>query len=77
MRHRSDVHYLLEANSYWLRYTKLWGPVLLLNLCDGGQLQTLLPSITARLTPDMQERILLIIILIRIIKVLIIIQLGK
>ena len=59
MRHRSDVHYLLEANSYWLRYTKLWGPVLLLNLCDGGQLQTLLPSITARLTPDMQERILL------------------
>ena len=59
MRHRSDVDYLLEANSYWLRYTKLWGPVLLLNLCDGGQLQTLLPSITARLTPDMQERILL------------------
>ena len=59
MRHRSDVDYLLEANSYWLRYTKLWGPVLLLNLCDGGQLQTLLPSITARLTPTMQERILL------------------
>ena len=59
MRHSSDVNYLLEANSYWLRYTKLWGPVLLLNLCDGGQLQTLLPSITARLTPTMQERILL------------------
>ena len=59
MRHRSDVDYLLEANSYWLRYTKLWGPVLLLNLCDGGQLQTLLPSITGRLTPTMQERILL------------------
>jgi len=59
MRHSSDVDYLLEANSYWLRYTKLWGPVLLLSLCDGGQLQTLLPSITARLTPDMQERILL------------------
>jgi hypothetical protein len=31
--HVSD--YLLEANSYRLRYTKLWGPVLLLNLCDG------------------------------------------
>ena len=59
MRHSSDVDYLLEANSYWLRYTKLWGPVLLLNFCDGGQIQTLLPSITARLTPAMQERILL------------------
>jgi hypothetical protein len=55
----SDVEYLLEANAYWLRYSKLWGPVLLLSLCDGGQIQTLLPSVTNRLSPPMQERILL------------------
>ena len=59
MHSTSDVEYLLEANAYWLRYSKLWGPVLLLNLCDGGQIQTLLPSVTARLSPPMQERILL------------------
>ena len=59
MKHTSDVDYLLGANSYWLRYSKLWGPNLLLNLCEGGQIQTLLPSVTARLTPAMQERILL------------------
>ena len=55
----SDVEYLLEANAYWLRYSQLWGPVLLFSLCDGGQIQTLLPSVTARLSPPMQERILL------------------
>jgi hypothetical protein len=59
MQHTSDVDYLLKANSYWLRYSKLWGPNLLLSLCEGGQIQTLLPSVTARLTPVMQERILL------------------
>ena len=59
MQHTSDVDYLLKANSYWLRYSKLWGPNLLLSLCEGGQIQTLLPSVTARLTPAMQERILL------------------
>ena len=55
----SDVEYLLEANAYWLRYSQLWGPVLLFSLCDGGQIQTLLPSVTAHLSPPMQERILL------------------
>jgi hypothetical protein len=59
MPSNSDVEYLLEANAYWLRYSKLWGPVLLLSLCDGGQIQTLLPSVTNRLSPPMQERILL------------------
>ena len=59
MPSNSDVEYLLEANAYWLRYSKLWGPVLLLSLCDGGQIQTLLPSVTSRLSPPMQERILL------------------
>ena len=59
MHSTSDVGYLLEANAYWLRYSRLWGPALLISLCDGGQLQTLLPSVTARLSPPMQERILL------------------
>ena len=59
MPSNSDVEYLLEANAYWLRYSKLWGPVLLLNLCDGGQIQTLLPSVVNRLSPSMQEKILL------------------
>ena len=59
MHSTSDVEYLLEANAYWLRYSRLWGPALLISLCDGGQLQTLLPSVTARLSPPMQERILL------------------
>ena len=59
MQHTSDVDYLLKANSFWLRYSKLWGPDLLLNLCEGGQIQTLMPSVTARLTPSTQERILL------------------
>jgi hypothetical protein len=59
MHSTSDVEYLIEANAYWLRYSKLWGPILLLSLCDGGQIQTLLPTVTVRLQPPMQERILL------------------
>ena len=59
MHSTSDVEYLIEANAYWLRYSKLWGPILLLSLCDDGQIQTLLPTVTVRLQPPMQERILL------------------
>ena len=58
MQAGSDNEYLIAANVHWIRYSKLWGPILLLNLCDGGQLQTILPTITVRLSPSMQERIL-------------------
>ena len=58
MQAGSDNEYLIAANVHWIRYSKLWGPILMLNLCDGGQLQTILPTVTVRLSPSMQERIL-------------------